>query len=251
MASKKKKILSVDIGGGTCKFLLSGKLKALRVETGKSFAPKDLLKAIEELPEDWHYDCVSIGFPGRVNRENRIFEEPLNLGKGWVKFDFEKALDKPVKVVNDAVLQAIGSYRGGRMLYLGFGTGVGSALIIDHMVINLELGALHYGNTDLAGDVLSKEKLRKVGKKEWNRRAKRLAVALREAFLADYLIMGGGNSRHLKHLPKKVERGDNKLAFVGGYLLWEMKKNEPLFTILASNPHSFQPGRMKTDDSLL
>lgn len=251
MAKTKKRILTVDIGGGSCKFLVSGKLKALRVDTGKKFSPRDLLKAIKELPEDWEYDCISIGFPGRVNRENRIFEEPLNLGKGWMRFDFEKALHKPVKVVNDAVLQAIGSYRGGRMLYLGFGTGVGSALIIDHMVINLELGALHYGNNDLAGDVLTKEKLRKVGKREWNRRAKRLAVALREAFLADYLIMGGGNSRHLKHLPKKVERGDNKLAFEGGYRLWSEVKGQPEFTILASNPKSGSHGRMKTDDSLI
>lgn len=233
--STKPKVLTIDIGGGSVKMLLSGHRKSHKFYTGKNFAPHHLMEAVSQLPEEWDYDCVSIGFPGRVSRQGQILVEPLNLGRGWVDFNFEKALGKPTKIVNDAVLQAVGSYGGGRMLYLGLGTGVGSAFIVHYHVIDFELGALLYSSGVLAGDVITKEKLHSIGKPEWNRRVKKLATAMRDAFLVDYVVLGGGNAEHLKNLPKRVERGDNKLAFKGGERLWAQSKDGPEFVLHTSH----------------
>ncbi|MFN8659944.1 MAG: ROK family protein [Candidatus Obscuribacterales bacterium] len=232
---KDKRVLTIDIGGSSTKMLVSGHRKLVKIPTGKKFSPQRLMDGIEQLPGDWEYDCVSVGFPGRVSRQGRILVEPLNLGKGWVDFDFDKEFRRPTKVVNDAVLQAVGSYGGGRMLYLGLGTGVGSAFIVHYHVIDFELGALLYTSQMLAGDVITKEKLRTIGKPEWNRRVKKLARAMRDAFLVDYVVLGGGNAEHLKNLPKRVVRGDNKLAFKGGQRLWAPTKEGEEFVLHTSH----------------
>lgn len=205
-----KRVLTIDIGGSSTKMLVSGHRKLVKIPTGKKFSPV---------------------FPDASAGKGRILVEPLNLGKGWVDFDFEKELRRPTKVVNDAVLQAVGSYGGGRMLHLGLGTGVGSAFIVHYHVIDFELGALLYTSQMLAGDVITKEKLRAIGKPEWNRRVKKLARAMRDAFLVDYVVLGGGNAEHLKNLPKRVVRGDNRLAFRGGQRLWAPTKEGEEFVL--------------------
>ena len=177
------------------------------------------MDTVRKLAKGWRYQAVSIGLPAQVGAEGPI-AEPGNLGPGWVGFDYAAAFGCPVRIVNDAAMQALGSYDGGRMLFLGLGTGVGSALIADHVLVSLELGDLHFAEGSVS-DLLGRRALEKDGKKAWRKAVFALVPPLQKAFLADYVVLGGGNAKHIgKKLPPAVRIGNNLTAFRGGYRVW-------------------------------
>jgi polyphosphate glucokinase len=178
-----------------------------------------MVAKVQELSQDWPYEAVSIGYPGLVG-DHGPRAEPGNLGPGWVGFDFAAAFDRPVRMLNDAALQALGSYEGGRMLFLGLGTGLGSALIADHVIVPLELGQLRYKKGMSLWDALGRRGLKSLGERVWKRTVKKTVVTLMHAFLADYVVVGGGNATKLTKLPPGVRLGHNLTAFRGGFRLW-------------------------------
>jgi polyphosphate glucokinase len=180
-----------------------------------------MVEAVRELAQGWDYEAVSIGYPGMVGKHGPR-SEPGNLGPGWVGFDFAAAFGLPVRIINDAAMQALGSYEGGRMLFLGLGTGLGSALIADHVIIPLELGQLLY-NGEMLGDLLGAQSLKRLGQKSWSQVVERIVPMLMSALLADHVVLGGGNSKKLKQLPAGVRLGNNLTAFRGGFRLWHLK----------------------------
>jgi predicted NBD/HSP70 family sugar kinase len=173
------------------------------------------------LAKDWHYDAISIGYPGRVGSHGPR-SDPGNLGAGWVGFDFAAAFDCPVRITNDAAMQALGSYEGGRMLFLGLGTGLGSAMIADSVIIPLELGELEYRNGTTFGELLGHRGLKKMGKDAWRVAVKDFTANLINAFCVDYVVLGGGNAKLIHDLPSTVRRGNNLTAFRGGLRLWNL-----------------------------
>jgi ROK family len=215
----KKKILVIDIGGTHVKLMISRKKKR-KFKSGPKLTPREMVKQIKVEVEDWKYDAVAIGFPAAV-RDGRIISEPKHLGKGWVGFNFEKALGKPVRTVNDAALQALGSYRGGRMLFLGLGTGLGSTLVLRDMVFPLELGDLPYCDDRIIEDFLGKPGMAELGEKEWEHRVMGAVAQLKKSFIADYVVLGGGNTKKLSKLPEGAEQGHNRNAYLGGIRLWQ------------------------------
>ena len=218
--SQPKRILSIDIGGSKIKFLASGETEPRRIVSGDSLSPADMVEQVRRQTRDWRYSAVSIGYPGLVGSEGPL-AEPGNLGSGWVGFDFAAAFECPVRITNDAAMQALGSYDGGRMLFLGLGTGVGSVLIVDHSLLQLELGELWYKRGKTLSRRLGRRGLEKAGKKLWRERVLELVPTLQRAFLADYVVLGGGNSRLVHEpLPPNVRLGHNLTAFRGGYRLW-------------------------------
>jgi polyphosphate glucokinase len=215
------KILVIDVGGSHVKLLASGQPELRRFDSGPHLTPHHLMDRVRGLTADWTFDVVSLGYPGSIVRAEPK-EEPGNLGDGWVGFDFEAAFGKPVRVVNDAAMQALGGYAGGRMLFLGLGTGLGSTLVTDRVVIPLELGRLRYGSEPgNLGDRLGKAGLTRLGQEGWAKLVTETAAWLREAFAADYVILGGGNAEKVKVLPDGIRRGGNEDAFTGGFRLWE------------------------------
>lgn len=216
----KKRILVVDVGGTHVKMMIS-RAKKRKFKSGPKLAPREMVAEIKEEVEGWNFDVVSIGFPAPV-RDGRILDEPKHLGKGWVRFNFEKAFRKPVRVVNDAALQALGSYRGGRMLFLGLGTGLGSTLVLRDTVIPLELGDLPYRDDRIIEDFLGKPGIAELGEKEWERQVMSAVAQLKKSFVADYVVLGGGNAKKLKKLPAGAELGHNRNAFLGGVRLWQV-----------------------------
>ena len=214
-----KRILAVDVGGTKVKILLSGETEPRKVKSGPKFTPERMVEEVTALAKGWRYDAVSVGLPAQVGPNGPI-GEPGNLGPGWVGFDYAAAFDCPVRLVNDAAMQALGSYEGGRMLFIGLGTGVGSALIVDHVLIPLELGDLHFERGSVS-DMLGRHAYEKAGKKAWRKAVNSLVPPLQKAFLADYVVLGGGNAKHMgKRLPPGVRLGNNLTAFRGGYRLW-------------------------------
>jgi polyphosphate glucokinase len=169
---------------------------------------------------DWRYDTITLGYPGAVTGEHPT-AEPGNLGRGWVGFDFAKAFGRPVRIVNDAALQALGSYKGGRMLFLGLGTGLGSAIISEHVIVAIELGCLPYTRRDTLADRLGRAGRRRYGPERWQRTIAQMVPRLKEAFAADYVTLGGGNAKHVDPLPEGSTRGGNDDAFTGGFRLWQ------------------------------
>jgi polyphosphate glucokinase len=218
----KKKVLVVDIGGSNVKLMISAEEKRRKFPSGPKLAPNETIEQIKEVAKDWEYDAVSVGFPSPI-RENAIVNDPKNLGKGWAGFDFEKALGKPTRVVNDAALQALGSYEGAdRMLFLGLGTGLGSALVWLGNVLSMELGFLPYIDEGIIEDQLGEAGLEKIGKKTWRKETTRAIEQLKIAFIADRVVLGGGNAKLLEEeLPKNVELGHNRNVYPGGVRLWE------------------------------
>ena len=217
------RILAVDVGGTKVKILASGETEPRKLKSGPAFTPTDLAAEVRKLAKGWRYDAVSIGLPAQVGEEGPI-AEPGNLGAGWVGFDYAAAFDCPVRFMNDAAMQALGSYEGGRMLFLGLGTGVGSALIVDHVLITLELGDLHFED-GVVSEVLGREALEKEGKKAWRKAVLGVVPPLQKAFLADYVMLGGGNAKHMgKTLPPGVRLGNNLTAFRGGFRLWGIEE---------------------------
>jgi polyphosphate glucokinase len=212
-------VLVIDIGGSHVKMTVSGAGESRRFKSSVRLTPDLLVARVISLTGDWRYDAVSIGYPGAVNAKGPT-AEPGNLGSGWVDFDFKRAFRKPVRIVNDAVMQALGGYEGGRMLFLGLGTGVGSSLITEHVVVPLELGCLSFGADTIVGR-LGRRALDKHGTQRWIRDVAKATRMLREAFAADYVLLGGGNARKVQPLPEGARRGGNTQAFNGGFRLWE------------------------------
>ncbi len=214
-----KKVLAVDIGGTNVKILATGQTERRRFPSGRQLTPKLMVSEVKKLAADWKYDVVAIGYPGRVT-DDRAVTEPRNLAPGWVGFDFEAAFGCPVKVINDAAMQALGSYKGGTMLFLGLGTGLGSTLIVRGHIVPMELGALSYKKGAIEG-YLGTCGLQRRGKKKWRKTVEMVVTRFTSALLLDDAVIGGGNAKKLKELPPGCRLGDNAYAFLGGFRLWE------------------------------
>jgi polyphosphate glucokinase len=212
-------VLVIDIGGTHVKVLATGQDAHRAFDSGPALTPKRMVGELRRLVVDWKYDVISVGYPGMVHR-GRPVSEPWNLGKGWVGFSFEAAFKRPVKVVNDAAMQALGSYKRGKMLFLGLGTGLGSALIVDGLIEPMELGHLPYKKATFE-DYVGVRGLEKYGKKTWRRYVADVVKRLVAAIEPDEVVLGGGNVKKLKELPAGCRVGDNADAFVGGFRLWD------------------------------
>jgi polyphosphate glucokinase len=214
------RILVLDVGGTNLKALVTGEREARKVASGPAMTARGMVAAAKKLTADWSYDAVSIGYPGPV-LNGRPVAEPRNLGGGWVGFDFRRAFGKPVRLVNDAAMQALGSYEGGRMLFLGLGTGLGSALVDGDRLEPMELAHLPYKKGRTYEDYVGRRGLEKLGKKRWRKAVADVVDRLATALEADYVVLGGGNAKRLGELPKDARLGHNVNAFRGGFLLWK------------------------------
>ncbi len=213
------RVLVVDVGGSNIKIYAPG-VDERKMKSGPDFSSHDAVKAIHELASGIEFDVVSIGYPGPV-RDNRPAGEPANLGQGWDRFDFTAAIGKPAKIVNDALMQAIGSYEGGRLLFLGLGTGLGSAMVIANVAHPLELAHLPYRKDGTFEDYVGKRGFKANGPKKWKKDVFDVVARLNAALLPDYIVIGGGQVEKLDELPDGCRRGDNRLAFQGGLRLWQ------------------------------
>lgn len=220
------RVLVIDLGGSHAKLLVTGGRKPRSFDTGPDLGPDEFVAHVCNETADWHYDAISFGYPGAVNADGPS-ADPGNLGKGWVDFNFEAAWKRPVRFINDAAMQALGAYEGGRMLFLGLGTGVGSTLVANQVVVPLELGCLPAAVASARTseqhlfEKLGKDALKRDGKRTWLRAVHRVTRLLREAMAADYVTLGGGNAELVDPLPPDVRRGGNYDAFTGGFRLWE------------------------------
>lgn len=212
-------MLAIDVGGSHVKLLTSTAVESRRFESGPRLTAAQMVQRVLACAEGWEFDVVSIGVPAQVHG-NRVVHEPVNLGPGWTAFDYETALGRPAKIVNDAAMQAVGSYDGGRMLFLGLGTGLGSAMIVDRIVEPMELGHLPYKKRTYE-DYIGRAGRERLGKKRWRRAVLDVAEFFRNALEPDYVVLGGGEVDELDELPDGVRRGDNANAFTGGFLLWD------------------------------
>ena len=219
----KRKILVVDIGGTYVKLLMSRRVER-EFASGPRMGPAEFVNRFKQNVRGWNFDVASIGLPAPM-RNGRIIRDPKHLGKGWVHFNFARALGIPVRVVNDAAMQALGSYHGGRMLFLGLGTGLGSALVWDKTLMPLELGDLPYPDGQIIENHLGIPGLELLGEKKWKREVAYAVTQLKKSFIADYVVLGGGLVHRLRQLPKGAERGRNENAFLGGIRLWEIERN--------------------------
>jgi polyphosphate glucokinase len=215
-----KKILVVDVGGTHVKLLASGQKDPVNIDSGPKMTAAKMVKAVRKVTAGWDYSGVSIGYPGPVIHGHPL-SEPHNLGRGWVGFDFKKAFGRPVKILNDAAMQALGIYKSGRMLFLGLGTGLGSAMIVDGVLEPMEVAHLPYKKGRTFEDYLGLRGLQRLGKKRWRRHVAKVVEELKNALEADYVVLGGGNAKLLKKLPPGSRLGDNSTAFTGGFRLWE------------------------------
>ena len=222
VASSDPIVLSIDVGGSHVKILTSAGGEMRRVPSGPSLTPDKVVASVRDLAEGLNFDVISMGYPGPVS-DNKPSLDPFNLGKGWNGYDFTAAFGKPVKLVNDALMQAIGSYDGGRMLFLGLGTGLGAAMIIRNVGQPMELAHLPYKKGATFEDYVGERGLVKHGKKKWRKYVFDVVGRLRAALQPDYVVIGGGNVDKLDELPEKSRRGDNTRAFEGGFRLWRDK----------------------------
>ena len=226
------KVLVVDIGGNNVKLLASGRPEVRKLPSGPSLTPGRMVAAVRKATADWSYGAVAIGFPGQV-RAGRIVSEPMNLGRGWVRYDFRHGFGRPVRIINDAAMQALGSYRSGRMLFLGLGTGLGAALVLDGLTQPLEIAHLPYRAGKTYEDFLGKRGLDRAGKKRWRRLVFEIVPRLREAFQVDEVVLGGGNSKLLRALPDRLsarrqqERLRGRLPPVRGARRRQIKADVP------------------------
>ena len=219
-------VLVIDIGGTHIKLLATGQTEVLKIPSASDLTPQRLVADVLEVTKDWSYDVVSIGFPGPI-ADGKSVREPKNLGTGWVGFDLTAALGRPVKLVNDAAMQALGSYEGGRMLFLGLGTGLGTTLVLDSKtLVPMEAGHLPYRKGRTFEDHVGQRGLDRFGRKKWRLFVDDVVTRLRLAFVADYVVLGGGNSRLIKELPMEARLGKNENAFLGGFRLWEGCKSD-------------------------
>jgi polyphosphate glucokinase len=215
-----RRILVIDVGGTHIKFRVGGRGRIFKFPSGPRLGPGRMARKVLKRTRDLAYDAVSIGYPGLVFH-GRIAAEPHNLGRGWTGFDFAAAFGKPVRIVNDAAMQAIGSYEGGCMLFLGLGTGLGATLIIDGKVEPTEIGHMPYRKGRTFEDYLGEPGRRRLGTRKWRRAVADVVAHLEAALEADYVVLGGGNAARLKKLPPGARRGDNRNAFIGGLRIWQ------------------------------
>ena len=212
-------ILVIDIGGTSVKLWHTGHQEHLKFESGKGLTPDAMVEQTKATIADWSFQAVALGLPCRVN-SGRAVEEPSNLGSGWMGFNFSAALGQPVRIMNDACLQALGSYDGGRMLFLGLGTAVGSALIADHLILSLDMGRLYVGE-ERVYELLGDQGAERLGPKKWQKAVHEIVPSLKHALMADYVVLGGGNAKEMEELPDGVRRGHNRTVVEGGRRLWE------------------------------
>ncbi len=224
MAGKKNgvMVLVVDVGGTHVKLLATGQKDPVKIDSGPALTARTMVSEVRKAVAGWTFNRVSIGYPGPVI-DGKPLAEPHNLGGGWVKFDFAKSFGCPVKLINDAAMQALGSYEGGRMLFLGLGTGLGSALIVDGSILPMELAHLPYKDGKTYEDFVGERGLKKFGKKKWRKQVAEVVTLLKAATQAEYVVLGGGNAKLLKEPPPDARMGDNANAFRGGFRLWEEK----------------------------
>lgn len=221
-----KRVLAIDVGGSHVKMRVFGRRELRQFDSGPELTPRRMVSRVHEMTGDWTYDAVSIGYPGVV-LHGKVVAEPHNLGTGWVGFDFRKAFGRPTRIMNDAAMQAVGSYEGGRMLFLGLGTGLGSAMIVDGVVAPMELAHLPYKKGRTYEDFVGARGLKRLGGKKWRRTVNEVVVQLSTLLEADYVVIGGGNARKLKRLPKNARLGSNDFAFLGGFRIWHHASAAP------------------------
>ena len=225
-AATPHKVLVIDVGGTHVKILATGEKESRKIDSGSTMTARLMVAAVKKLAEGWSYDAVALGYPGPVVH-GRPLHEPANLGIGWVGFDFRKAFGCPVRLVNDAAMQALGSYQGGRMLFLGLGTGLGSAMIVDGNLEPMELAHLPYKKDRTYEDYVGLRGLERLGKKKWRVHVIDVVDRLRAALEADYVVLGGGNAKLMDKLPKDTRLGANENAFLGGFRLWQQEREGP------------------------
>jgi hypothetical protein len=214
-----KKVLVIDIGGSNVKLFLTGRRGRLKIPSGPALTPRQMVADVRAATAGWQYDLVTIGYPGPVVR-GRIAREPVNLGAGWTRYNFARAFGRPVRLINDAAMQALGSYRGKSMLFLGLGTGLGTTLVRNGVVVPLEVAHLPYRDGLSFEEIVGDAGLKRIGKKRWRRHVEVVVNMMLEALVADYAVLGGGNVRLLDVLPPRTRRGNNANAFRGGERLW-------------------------------
>jgi predicted NBD/HSP70 family sugar kinase len=217
------RVLVIDVGGSHIKLLATGRKTPVKISSGPTMTARQMVRRVRKATDGWSYDVVSIGYPGVV-LQGKPVSEPRNLGGGWVGFQFKKAFGCPVSIVNDAAMQALGSYKGGRMLFLGLGTGLGAAMIIDGVLVPTELAHLPYKKGRTYEDYVGNAGLKRLGKKKWRRHVMDVVSRLKHALEADDVVIGGGNAKLLKRLPRGVRCGTNANAFLGGYRLWKTRR---------------------------
>ncbi len=237
------RILVVDIGGTHVKLMVTGRRGRVKFESGPSMTPTQMMRLLRTVTGDWDYDTVSIGYPG-VARHDTPQREPHNLGRGWVGFDFARAFGRPLRLINDAAMQALGGYAGGRMLFLGMGTGLGAALVVDGMLAPLELGHLPRTTKHDYEHFVGEAARRRLGDHKWRREVREVMITFREAFLPDYIMLGGGNAIRLKRLPPGTRRSGKNDAFLGGSRLWQTPRSTGIETdIVQLRPRSRRRSR--------
>jgi polyphosphate glucokinase len=221
------KVLVIDVGGTHVKLLATGQKQKLEFPSGPQMTARKMVALVKKAVKaaGWKYEVISMGYPGPV-LHHRPMLEPHNLGKGWVKFDFRKAFGRPIKIMNDAAMQAVGSYKGGRMLFLGLGTGLGSALVVDSVIEPMELAHLPFKKGRTFEDYIGIRGLQRLGKKKWRQYVAKVVAELRAATQAEYVVLGGGNARLIKKLPPRTTLGDNDNAFRGGFRVWNPPSKE-------------------------
>jgi polyphosphate glucokinase len=212
-------VLVIDVGGSSVKLWHTGHQEHLKFESGKALLPDAMVTEARELAKDWKWEAVALGLPCRISG-GRPVEDPQNLGPGWVGFNFAAAFEQPVRIMNDACLQALGSYDGGRMLFLGLGTAVGSAFIADRLVLSLDMGRLRLGE-ERVFELLGDKGYDRLGPKKWARAVSEVVPGLKHALMADYVVIGGGNAKEIEELPDGVRRGHNRTVVEGGRRLFE------------------------------
>lgn len=220
MRSNGHKILVIDVGGTYVKVLATGRKEVRKFPSGRTMTASAMAQGVKDLVRDWDYDMISIGYPGPVIH-GRPLRDPHNLAPGWLRFDFEKAFGCPVKIINDAAMQALGSYKKGRMLFLGLGTGLGSAMIVEGLLEPMELAHLPYRRGKTFEDYLGNRGLQRMGRKKWERHVGKVVEQLRVALQAEEVVLGGGNAKKLTKLPPDTRLGENANAFIGGFRMWE------------------------------
>ena len=218
--AKAHKVLVVDVGGTNVKLFAKGQPEVLKIPSGPTMTATKMVSVVKQNVKGWDFNCISLGYPGPIIN-GRPLREPHNLGGGWMRFDFQKAFGCPVKIINDAAMQALGSYEGGRMLFLGLGTGLGSAMIVDGLLEPMELAHLIFKKGKTYEDYLGLRGLERMGKKKWRRYVAEVVETLKSALGADYVVLGGGNNKKLKEVPAGARIGKNENAFLGGFRLWE------------------------------
>jgi polyphosphate glucokinase len=212
-------ILVIDVGGSNIKILATGQPERIKIPSGRDFTPEEMVPLVQEAAKDWDYEAITIGFPGVV-KHGKIAANPVNMGEGWKGFDFEKAFGRPVKIINDAAMQALGSYEGGKVLFMGFGTGLGTALVFEDLILPLEGGHLPFKQGTFETHV-GNDALKKMGKKRWTELVYQAIAHFNRCFQPDEIVLGGGNSKLLNDFPANCRLGSNKNAFTGGFRLWE------------------------------